>query len=388
MQMPDMDGETLGKMITSDKHLADIRMVMLTFLGARGDARHFSEIGFSAYMNKPIRNRELKGVLSLVLAQRDGSEPMQRPIVTRHTAHEALNNLFAGRKMRILLAEDNITNQQVATGILKKLGLRADAVANGAEAVQALKTVPYDLVLMDVQMPVMDGIQATRFIRDTEATDATVLNKHTTIIAMTAHALPGDREKFLSAGMDGYVSKPVTPQSLAECLEKWLPAETEATATAGTTTGATAMGATTGATTTGATTAQARRVTQTRDAGPVAAQELARPIFDKKSMLARVMDDEDLARTVVKGFLENIPHQIEAIRGYLEVGDISGVESQAHTIKGSAANVSGDLLRAVAYEMEKSAKTGNREQLLGQLPEMERQFALLKQAMERHFKPG
>ena len=359
MQMPGMDGETLGRTIKSDKHLADTRMVMQTSLGTRGDARHFEEIGFSAYMTKPIQHRELKGVLSLALAQRDGTEPTQRPIATRHTVRETLNNLFAGRKSRILLAEDNITNQHVAIGILKKLGLRANAVANGAEAVKALETIPYDLVLMDVQMPVMDGMQATRIIRDPASA---VLNKHTTIIAMTAHALQGDREKFLNAGMDDYVSKPVTPQSLSECLEKWLPLET------------------------GATTKQAPR--KSKDAAPVSTQELDEPVFDKTSMLARVMDDQDLARMVAEGFLEDIPQQIEALRSYLEAGDASGVEHQAHTIRGASANVCGEALRAVAYEMEKAGKAGNMEYAMTHLPEMERQFGRLKQAMEEHFNCG
>ena len=168
MQMPGMDGETLGRAIKADSRLADTRMVMLTSLGTRGDARRFEEIGFAAYATKPIRHQELKAVLSLALTDRTEAEPTPRPIATRHTARETLN-LFAGRKARILLAEDNITNQQVALGILKKLGLRADAVANGAEALKALETLPYDLVLMDVQMPVMDGFEATKRIRHSES---------------------------------------------------------------------------------------------------------------------------------------------------------------------------------------------------------------------------
>ena len=147
---------------------------------------------------------------------------MPRPIATRHTAREMLN-LFAGRKVRILLAEDNITNQQVALGILKKLGLRADAVANGAEAVHALETLPYDLVLMDVQMPKMDGLEATRRIRNAEFTGHSSLS--IPIIAMTAHAMQGDRRKCLKAGMNDYISKPVSPRALAEALDKWLPRE-------------------------------------------------------------------------------------------------------------------------------------------------------------------
>ena len=146
-------------------------------------------------------------------------EWLNLPAVARIDAHPMLN-LLAGHHARVLLAEDSIINQQVALSILKKLGLRADAVADGAEAVKALETIPYDLVLMDVQMPEMDGLVATRVIRDP---GSAVRNHHVPIVAMTAHAMQGDLEKCLDAGMDDYVTKPVFPQSLVEVLRKWLP---------------------------------------------------------------------------------------------------------------------------------------------------------------------
>jgi CheY-like chemotaxis protein len=241
MQMPGMDGETLGQLIQSDNRLADTKMMMLTSIGMRGDAKRFQEIGFSAYSTKPIRHLELKAVLSLTLTERDKMEP--QPIVTRHSAREMLN-MFAGRKARILLAEDNFTNRLVALGILKKLGLQADAVTNGVEALNALQTLPYDLVLMDVQMPEMDGFEATRIIRNyelrirnqereesnEEGGDHSSFTLHTSsfilpIIAMTAHTMKGDRERCLEAGMNDYISKPISPQAMAEMLKKWLPKE-------------------------------------------------------------------------------------------------------------------------------------------------------------------
>jgi CheY-like chemotaxis protein len=221
MQMPGVDGKALGRAIKADKHLADTRMVMLTSLGTQGDARRFQEIGFAAYATKPIRHKELKIVLSLALAERTEVEPTPQPIVTRHTARESLKR-FDGREARILLVEDNITNQQVALGILKKLRWHADLVANGADALISLETIPYDLVLMDVQMPEMDGLEATRRIRNPQSA---VINHGIPIIAMTAHAMQGDRERCLEAGMNDYVTKPVSPQALAEALDKWLPKE-------------------------------------------------------------------------------------------------------------------------------------------------------------------
>ena len=241
MQMPGMDGEALARAIKADEKLKDTRLVLCSSLGQRGDARRMQEIGFDAYLIKPVRHGEIIDCLSAVLAGTAGKKegkrgdssrflqqnsgavppfscpPFFQHIVTRHTISEMRRGVF-----RILLAEDNITNQQVAVGILKKLGLRADAVANGLEAVKALETLPYDLVLMDVQMPEMNGLEATRHIRNPQSA---VRNHQIPIIAMTAGAMQGDREKCLEAGMNDYVSKPISPQTLAEALDRWLPRE-------------------------------------------------------------------------------------------------------------------------------------------------------------------
>jgi PAS domain S-box-containing protein len=350
MQMPCMDGEALGRIIHADNQLVDTRMVMLTSLGMRRDARHLEEIGFSAYAAKPIRHQELKTVLSLAMGDRD--KPTQRTIAGRHTVRETLN-LFAGCKARILLAEDNITNQQVALGILKKLGLRADAVANGAEALQALETLPYDLVLMDVQMPVMDGLEATRRIRKIKSAGS--INQ-IPIIAMTAHVMQGDREDCIQAGMNGYVTKPVSPHALAEALDKWLPKEEKTAAS----------------------------MLKNDEQSPQDTNlNTQLSVFDRAGMMARLMDDEDLARMVVEGFLEDIPRQIAALKAYLETGDAAGAERQAHSIKGASANVGGECLQEVAFQMEKAAKAGDLCAAGGHLAEIEAQFDMLNQAMAK-----
>ncbi len=222
MQMPGMDGETLGRTVKADPRFAALPMVMLTSLGARGDARRFAAIGFAAYATKPLRHTELRAMLSQVLSPDRATRAAPGAIATRHTAREMLGR-FAGRRARILIAEDNITNQQVALGILRNLGLRADAVANGTEALKALDGIPYDLVLMDVQMPEMDGFEATRRQREAEGRRPPREQRRVPIIAMTAHALQGDHERCLAEGMDDYLSKPVMPQALAAVLEKWLP---------------------------------------------------------------------------------------------------------------------------------------------------------------------
>jgi len=353
MQMPDMDGATLARTIKADEKLKDTRLVLYSSLGQRGDAKLMQEIGFAAYLIKPARHGEIIDCLSAVLAGTDVAEQAQS-IVTYHTIREMRRGA-----VRILLAEDNITNQQVAVGILKKLGLRADAVANGAEAVKALETLPYDLVLMDMQMPEMDGIEATREIRNPQSA---VRNHQIPIIAMTAHALHGDREKCIEAGMNDYLTKPIFPQALADALEKWLPRETKVS-------GLQALG-------------------DAKDRTSVTAREQEIPVFDKAGMMVRLMDDEDLARTVVGGFLEDIPRQIEVLKGCLEAGDAPRAERQAHSIKGASANVGGAALSAVAFEMEKAGKTGNLEAVAARLPELETQFARLKATMEQQFNRG
>ena len=218
MLMPKMDGAELGRLIKENEKLRETKLIMMTSLAERGDAARFSSLGFAGYLTKPLRQSQFRECLAMVLGRNETQTP-NAPIgiITRHTVSEAQK-----RRARILLAEDNVTNQLVAVKILEKLGYRADVVANGQEAITALKDIPYDLVLMDVQMPEMDGFQATRQIRSPKSK---VRNHQIPIIAMTAHAMQGDRERCLHAGMDDYVSKPISRQALAETLSKWLPRE-------------------------------------------------------------------------------------------------------------------------------------------------------------------
>lgn len=215
MQMPDVDGETLGRLIKEDPSIRDTILVMLASLVRLGDMGKLEKIGFSAYLTKPIKRSHLFDCLVTVLNQRcmkDSMPPVSIP-------YESERRLPQKRELRILLAEDNLVNQRVALKIIEKLGYKADVVCNGLEAVKALENVPYDLVFMDVQMPEMDGFEATRIIRDPSSA---VLNHNAVIIALTAHAMEGDRERCLAAGMDDYVTKPVQPQQLKMALERWV----------------------------------------------------------------------------------------------------------------------------------------------------------------------
>ena len=214
MQMPEIDGESLGVKIKNNPLTCNTMLVMLTSLAMRGDAERLNRYGFSAYLTKPVKKSQLFNCLSTLLGTVVSSnENANKPVLSKHPPGTHITS-----KIRILLAEDNITNQKVALAILGKLGYPADAVADGKEAVRELEHIPYDIVLMDCQMPEMNGYEATGIIR---SQNSNVLNHDVVIIAMTANATKKDHEECLKAGMNDYVSKPVVPSELAETLNKW-----------------------------------------------------------------------------------------------------------------------------------------------------------------------
>jgi PAS domain S-box-containing protein len=215
MQMPKMDGEQLGRQIRSNPGFDHTRLIMMSSMGDRGDAATLANIGFDAYLVKPVKIDQLRACIKKVFQRGQAlNSPESSPIITRFSLIEDQK-----QGVKILLAEDNPINQKVALKMLNRLGYRADTVADGARAVKALAKQSYDLILMDCQMPEIDGYTATRMIRESRsgATDSTV-----PIIAMTAHAMKGDRDKCLAAGMDDYLAKPVKPKHLSDMIDKWL----------------------------------------------------------------------------------------------------------------------------------------------------------------------
>jgi signal transduction histidine kinase/DNA-binding response OmpR family regulator len=350
LQMPGMDGEALGRAMRSDSRFAGLRMVMLAPPGGRCDAQRFAEMGFDGCLSKPVRQAELKTALAQALARRD-SEAAKLQASASSQKPRSTRNRFAGVQARILLADDNLTNQQVAQGILKRLGLNADTVVNGAEAVKALETIPYDLVLMDVQMPGMDGLQATAEIRNPKSA---VLNHDTPIIAMTAHAMVSDRDQCLAAGMNDYLSKPISVSALVEALEKWLKPKNAGPAPA--------------------------EPKPESKADPASA-EPAMPVFDRAALMERMMDDTELARTVIEGFLGDIPGQIDQLKGHVLANEVQGVAQQAHKIKGASGAVGGKALWAVASALEQAGKAGNLPVIAARMGDLERQFVQLEQAL-------
>jgi signal transduction histidine kinase/CheY-like chemotaxis protein/HPt (histidine-containing phosphotransfer) domain-containing protein len=387
MQMPGMDGAALGRAIKADAALKAIRLVMLTSLARQGDRQQMANFGFAACLTKPTRKAELLHSLSqpsvgkigdLAKGERAGD------IVGRLPSRSGkLQVNEASRKaLRILLAEDNITNQQVALIILKKLGLHADVVANGLEALQSLATLPYDLVLMDMQMPEMDGLTATQVVRNYElevrsgkgtkegaSLSSFILHPSSIsplpIIAMTAHAMQGDRERFLAAGMNGYVAKPVSSQALAKVLDQWLQKDSVEHGIRAEDRG----------------NSYGRESITKLQALPSSAPL----VFDKAGFMARLMDCEEMAQSVSQIFMADMPKQIAVLRAALQAGDAASAGIQAHTIRGAASNVGGEAMRAVAYAIEQSGSSGDLSAIAARLPELEAQFDRLHQAMAAAF---
>jgi PAS domain S-box-containing protein len=246
MQMPYRDGAQLGRDIRANDKLKDMRMVMMTSMSGRGDAKYFADLGFDAYFPKPATTSDLFDALAVVLAGGEVLENAQ-PLVTRHyvrslehpqddtpivAAPDSMQNGSVEEQLqpqawpaetRLLLVEDNYINQAVATALLEGMGLACDVAGNGVEAIAALRNAPeespYHLILMDCQMPEMDGYDATRAIRKGKSGDE---YRSINIVAMTANAMKGDREKCLEAGMDDYLTKPIDKDELEKMLSKWL----------------------------------------------------------------------------------------------------------------------------------------------------------------------
>ena len=336
MQMPEMDGETLGRKIKADPTLRDVTLVMMSSIGRRGDAARLREIGFSAYLTKPVKRSHLYDCLVSVLSlktQREGDQA--KPLVTKHSIAEDKRH-----KVRILLAEDSIVNQKVALKILEKLGYRADAVANGLEAVKALETLPYDLVLMDVQMPEMDGFEATAAIRNPHSA---VRNHEIPIIAMTAHAMKGDREKCVEAGMNDYVSKPVRPKELSDAIERRLGRD-------------------------------AREPARVSDPS-------TKDVLDRAALLDTLDGDLELWHEIIETFVDDVPEQLAKLKEGLDGNDAALVKRQAHRIKGASANVGAGRMRDCAARLEDTGRAKQLEGALDTFGELEDEFARVRQAV-------
>ena len=311
MQMPDMDGELTAQAVKQSPVTRDTILVLLTSTGKRGDAARMEALGCAGYLLKPIKRRELSEVIMAVLGQSRGKAPDSRPrLVTRHTLSEL-------KDMRILLAEDNPINRKLAVTLLARAGYAVETVENGAQAVDALKKGRYSLVLMDVQMPEMDGLQATERIRAEEGE-----HSHIPIIAMTAHAMKGDRERCLAAGMDDYLSKPLQTKDLFDAMERWMQQPPP------------------------------RAVLQQPTVSVEARAEKEPPPVKRQESLGHFGGDEQLYDQLLSEFVAHLGEDIEHLKAALESQDVPTFTRLAHSLKGVSATFGAEQLTRVAQQLE------------------------------------
>ena len=349
MRMPGMDGAELGMAIRADEMLRALPLVMLTSTVQKEEEPRLKEIGLAAHLVKPVRQFDL---LDCVVQALSGNRPREtRPLAPRPTPATACRG-----NARILLVEDNLTNQEVAGGILRRLGWPVDVAGDGKQALQALATEPYGLVLMDVQMPEMDGHEATRHIRDPKSD---VLDHGVPVIALTAHSMAGDAEECFAAGMNDYISKPVDAKTLGRVVEKWLAQRTQPSA------------------------AVAKLDAHAESSGANLAQTPTVPIFNREAFLQRMMGDEEFAREVAAQFLVELPSLLATLTEGAARKDAESVWKLAHKIKGSAANVGGDALKEAASDLEKAGKAGDLAGFAAGVSELETRAACLQDALQQ-----
>jgi len=326
---------SLGKEIKADERLRDSVLILVSPLGEKIAGEALSDDIFTARLQKPVKLDELYHCLMALSGRREPAYQGYRLGVE----NPGVDRTGTKTNIRLLLAEDNSTNQKVILRILNNLGYRADAVANGREALEALDLVPYDLVLMDIQMPELDGFETSEAIRRKEAG----AGRHLPIVAMTAHAMKGDREKCLAAGMDDYISKPLYPKDLQEVIQRalsGLPARKEAADTQ--------FGL------------------------------MAKRVFDRDDLMRRIGCDEDILEEILRGFIDDYSVQLEKLQQALIDRNRESTQRLVHLMMGAAANMSANPLRELVSKMESLLLKGDIGQVTALLQQIKKEFAEFK----------
>lgn len=313
MHMPKMDGFGLVEEIKQRPALSTSTIMMLTSGGQRGDAARCGEMGISAYLLKPVRQVELREAIMRVLAPKEqvGAVPM----ITRSTLQDDSD---PKKSLHILLAEDNAVNQKLAIRLLEKRGHHVVVAANGRHALSALEKRSFDLVLMDVQMPEMDGLEATHRLREKEKSTG----QHQAVVAMTALVMKGDRERCMAAGMDGYLSKPIRPQELDEILDSYVAKERVDH--------------------------PVEEPSNLREAS-VCTEELLERIDGDRAFLSELLDL----------FRQDYPGQLQAAREAVSKGDAAALQRVGHALKGALGNLAAPIASRLAGELESMGRSGD-----------------------------
>ena len=266
-----------------------------------------------------------------------------------NTTQEHPSVIQPNHDAKILLVEDNTTNQLVLLGMLKRMGLKADVASNGREAIDMLTSFVYDLVFMDIQMPVLDGFAATEILRDTQSS---VRNHNIPVIAITAHAMSGDREKCLQAGMNDYLTKPISPEPLAKVIKRWLPGKVKTDIN--------------------------EDITSPQRNEDTLSEYSHIPIFDRAALLSRLLNDEELLDEIIVIFTQEMAHHLNLLKQSLDARDIEEAKRHSHTIKGASANVNAERIHAFAVIIENHIKSIGVQQSTQHFVDLENEFIQFK----------
>jgi two-component system, sensor histidine kinase and response regulator len=348
MQMPDMDGIQLARAISADPAISSTRLVLLTSIGINiNETARMA--GVEVVLNKPVRQSQLHDALAMMLGAPTESQARPSREGARPAPHATPAAEGQASRGHILLVEDYPVNQMVAIRMLERSGYRVDAVQNGREAVEALSNIPYGAVLMDVQMPEMDGYEATAEIRRREGS-----GPHIPIIAMTADAMQGDRERALAAGMDDYMAKPVKHEELDAVLERWIPQPEQ-------------------------------DPLEHRSDGDAGANEDA-PALDLSVLESRRGPQRDgepdkLAR-IVGLFIDDVPLRLDEMRQAVERGEAQKVEETAHMLKGGSGYMGAGQMAKICTGIQGLGASGELSRAPELLDELEAEFKRIRPALE------
>jgi two-component system, sensor histidine kinase and response regulator len=332
-QMPDMDGAMLGEQINSDAHLSRARVVLLTSMDRQGDTRRFAAMGFAGYLAKPVKPRELVATLEKVLSRNAEEWHSQtHPLITLNLAQQSgRSKSLSGT---VLLVEDNLVNQKVARRFLERMGCEVEVAENGIEAVRAFERGRYRLILMDVQMPHMDGYEATERIRTLE--DAAGTDVRTPIVALTANAMSGQLDRCMRVGMDALLTKPINVEQLEEMLRRFGLGEPASSEPVGSATQATS---------------------------PVSTPRP--PPVDRRAFHEMTGGDAEFAADVARSYLDNSRDLFAQIRACLAAADRRKLARLVHQLAGASANIHATALRELCLQLESSAPSVETAELEG-----------------------
>ncbi len=361
LQMPGVDGLELARLIKRNSDLASTQIVLLTSVGRRGDAQAARQAGIAAYLTKPVRQSLLFDCFATLMGEPTvgatasgagaAGAGREKPLVTKHSLVEARG----GTRARILVAEDNAVNQKVAARMLEQLGYSVDVVGNGKEALDALTRQSYSAVLMDCQMPEMDGFEATHQIRQKGENGDRI-----TVIAMTANAMQGDRERCLEAGMDDYIPKPINKEELGKTLRRWvgegLPVSNRSAGNG--------------------------ELSSTDDRH-AAEKGQGKGIWDTEQTLARLDGDQDLLCQLADLFVTQGPKEMREVQEALQQGDASRLARAAHKLKGSVIQFSASSVIAAVKELDEVSRSGNLQAAAAAFAKLQPEVDRLKHALEQ-----